>query len=343
MTGNYKYIALGLLFSLLITACSKDGADGNDVSKPNEEKKEIGIKPTSSAMSQGTSRAAVITSNADLQSQDIKIYAYYNGTDTKYLDVQQLHYDSDAWKFWDGSSQLHYYWPIEGSVYDPSSANITVSSLDFVGYWPFDKPSYITTGPTYSYSAGTISFASTMPTTTIETIDYMTSTSQTDFTEFMCAYLAAQTYADQGVSGLPMTFKHPFAYVKFNLSSATTKNVTVTEITINDLKTTGSCVFNGSTSTWSSQNGNATMKLTEELHRDETEATSPFLVIPNDYGATQKTLTVKITWREWDEEHNMTFTTPLDINWAAGYSYTYSLTITKDDLKVDIEKFTEQW
>jgi hypothetical protein len=285
---------------------------------------------------------ATVFDNTNLQSENILINAYYYNTNTKYLDDAKLHYDS-SWKFWSNGepgSQVHYYWPIEGSVYDPSSA--PVSSLDFAGYCPFSKPSYITTGPAYNYSTHNISFAATMPTTTIEAINYMTSDSQADFKEFMYAIALNQTKSTNSGT-VNMTFKHPFAYIKFNLSSATTKNVTVNEITINDLKTGGLCVFDGSTSTWSEQSGNATMKLTEELHRDTKEATSPFLVIPNNYGATQKTLTVKITWREWDEVHNMTFDTLLDINWAAGYSYTYSLTITKDDLKVDIEKFTEQW
>lgn len=336
----YRYISIcGILLTVCVLLAACSASDGDDVKSTTPQQlqtpTEITVKTNVKGMLQ---RATTIDDNSDLQVQDLKIDAYFNGTDTKYLDEAKLHYDTDAWKFWDGEAQLHYYWPIEGSVHTASST--TVSSLDFVGFCPYVKPSYITTGPTYSYSEGTVSFAATMPTTTVEAIDYMTSDSQASFTEFMLGIVNDRRAAGGAV---PLTFKHPFACVKFSLSSATTKNVTVTEISINDLKTGGSCVFNGSASTWSEQTGNATMKLTEELHRDETEATSPFLVIPNNYGATQKTLTVKITWREWDEELNMTFTTPLTINWAAGYLYTFSLTVTKDDLKVDVEKFTEQW
>ena len=343
MKRDIGYILFSMLMAVVVlTACGGSDIidDDNNVDAPKPlatSNEEIRVKTNIASMM----TRATVYDNSNLQSENILINAYYYNTNTKYLDDVKLHYDS-SWKFWSNGepgSQVHYYWPIEGSVYDPSSANITVSSLDFVGYCPFSTPSYITT-PTYNHSTHNITFTATMPTTTIETIDYMDS--QADFKEFMYAIALDQT-KNTNSGTVNMTFKHPFAYVKFNLSSATTKNVTVNEITINDLKTSGSCSFNGTTSTWSGQSGEATMKLTEVLHRDTREATSPFLVIPNDYGETQKTLTVKIEWREWDEVHNYTFTTPLDINWAAGYSYTYSLTITKDDLKVDIEKFTEQW
>ena len=352
MMNNKHYIkSLVMLATMLLVACGS-GSDGIEDTPPttsSEAPKEIRVNTNLTKMQ----TRATIYDNTNLQSENLLINAYYHGTNTKYLSNDQLHYDASAWKFWNGEAQLHYYWPIEGSVY--TSASITVSSLDFVGYCPYTNDetsypsnpatSYITTSPTYDYSAGTISFTSSMPTTTIDETACMTSTSQASFKEFMYAIANEQTYARQEVSGgVPLTFKHPFACVMFSLSSATTKNVIVNEISINDLVTSGSCIFNGTTSTWSSQSGNATMMLTEVLQRGSAkDATAPFLVIPNNYGATKKTLTVKITWREWDEEKNMTFTTPLDINWAAGYSYTYSLTITKDDLKVDIAKFTEQW
>ena len=323
---------LMVLAGMLLAGCSGD----DDEVKREAKNAEISISTNLSKM---LTRVTTIDSNSELQAEDIKIDAYFHDSDTKYLDGVKLHYDSSdpaAWKFWEGDpgSEAHHFWPTETPA----------SSLDFVGYCPYTKPSYITTGPTYSYSAGTISFASTMPTTTIEAVDYMTSDSQASMQEFLVAILKDQTYDTQTAAGgaLPMEFKHSFACVKFSLSSTTTKNVTVTSITLNDLKTSGACVFDGTTSTWSSQDGSATMKLTEELHRDDTETTSPFLVIPNTY-ASAKTLTVNFTWREWDEEQSQSFSTSLDINWAAGHSYTYSLTITKDDLKVDVEKFTEQW
>ena len=83
------------------------------------------------------------------------------------------------------------------------------------------------------------------------------------------------------------------------------------------------------------------MNLTEELQRGIKVATAPFLVIPNSYGS--KTLSVNVTWTEWDAEKTPTYTAPLTINWEAGSSYTYTLTITKYELLVNVSKFTEQW
>ena len=342
MKTNKTYIGLILLAAGLLAGCS--GSEGNDVNelKPeltNEaEKTEISVKTNLSRMLTGT-RATAYTSNTVLQTTDLKVDAYFNGLNTKYLNGAKLHYNpahspSPAWVFWSGDEETHYYWPIEGSVYDPSSANITVGSLDFVGYCPFEKPPYIVDGPTYDYSAGTITFTSQLD-------DYMTSTAQADIKEFMCAMTTNRRAAGGAV---PLDFKHSFAYIKFNLSTATTKNVKVNYIKIDGLLTRGVCCFTGSTSTsvWSSRSNNAMMTLTEELQRDVREETSPFLVIPYDSYPT-KTLTVKVTWTVWDEEHEQVYDVPLDIDWQPGYSYTYTLTITKDDLKVDINRYTEQW
>ena len=316
---------------MLLAGCVRD------VPEIKEEKAEISVTTNLTPMRM---RANTIDSNSELRGCDIKIDAYYNGTDTKYIDGAKLHYNS-SWMFWeDGEpgSQEHYYWPIEGSVYDPAGENITVSSLDFVGYCPYTAPSYITSGP--SYTAGAISFVATMPTTEVDEVTYMAN--QASLNEYLVAKSANQTYAVQEeYGGVPLQFKHPLAYIKFSLSEATTDNVTVNSISMEGLKTSGSCSFNGTTSTWSGQSGSAAMNLTETLQRHETEETSPFIVIPNNYG--EKTLSVNVTWTEWGEEQTRTYEAPLTINWVAGYAYTYTLTITKYELIVDVDKFTEQW
>ena len=297
------------------------------------ENVEIVLNATSSAINKGSTRATTIDSNTDLQKQDLRIYAYFHDTETSYLS-SVLSYKASAWKFWETSSEQHYYWPIEGSVYQGVTP-ITVSSLDFVGYCPITNPGYISADPTYNHSTG-ISFSANME-------SYMTSTAQSDVTEFMCALLPDQTVATQTAhdGALPLQFKHSFARILFDLSSTTTANVKVNSISIAELKTSGSCAFNGSISTWSDQSGSATMNLTEELQRGIKVATAPFLVIPNNYGS--KNLSVNVTWTEWDAEKTQTYTAPLTINWEAGSSYTYTLTITKYELLVNVSKFTEQW
>ena len=93
--------------------------------------------------------------------------------------------------------------------------------------------------------------------------------------------------------------------------------------------------------TWSDQSGSEDLSLAEVLQYGSARTeTTPFLVIPNNYGST--TLTVNGTWTDWS---NVTKDVTADVafNWQPGYIYTYTLTLTKYVLKVDIEKFTEQW
>jgi len=279
-------------------------------------------------------RANTIDSNTLLQGQDLKIDAYYHDTETKYLNGAKLHYSS-GWKFWDGSAQLHYYWPIEGSVYDPSSANITVSSLDFVGGCPFTTPGYVT--PTYSHSTG-LSFTCNMS-------SYMTNTDQASMPEYLVAVLNGQTYSTQTDAGgaLPLVFKHPFALVKFVITEGSGTHVQVNSVSIPALYTGATCTYNGSTMSWGSydEESKAAMTVTQTLEIGGTTQSTPFIVIPKNYGS--KALTVNCTWDDWSD---VTKNLSADVNfdWQPGYIYTYNLTVTKYALKVETEEtFTEQW
>lgn len=313
---------------LLTAACSSDSSNDVQPSPTPNTSQEISIQTDVRKMAEGT-RAVTIDNNTTLQGQDLKIDAYYHDTETKYLDGAKLHYDS-PWKFWDGSAQLHYYWPIEGSV---TSSSITVSSLDFVGFCPYDKPTYIGT-PTYNHSTG-ISFTCNMD-------SYMTLASQASMPEYLVAVLDGQTYDTQTDAGgaLPLQFKHPFALIKFVITEASGTNVKINSISLSEMKTTGTCAYDGTSLTWSSQDGSAAMTLTQELKNGGTTEGTPFIVIPNNYGT--KTLTVNATWDDWS---NVTtdVTANVAFNWQAGYIYTYNLTLSKYALKVDINNFTEQW
>ena len=257
-------------------------------------------------------RAVTYSDAAGLRGEDLWIDAYYHDTETKYLDGKKLHYDTDDWKFWDGSAQLHYYWPIAGSVETTNS--ITVSSLDFVGYCPYTTPSYIKTGPTYNLSTDVISFTCDM--------------SGAIEKEFMYAYVANQT-KDSNSGTVNMQFKHPFARISF--TNETSATVTVNSITISDIYTTGTCAFDGSASTWTS--------LGDAKSFDGNIGTTQ-LVIPNEYGS--KTITVNATWNDWSSVTKNVSASVL-LNWAAGSSYTYNLSFKDYALQVSTEKYTEQW
>ncbi len=320
---------LFLLAGGLLAGCSDDASDVKPVNTNGTEKTEITVKTNLTRM---LTRANTIDNNTELQGQDLKIDAYYKDTEMKYLDGKKLHYDS-SWKFWDGSAQLHYYWPIEGSVYTGVVPNINVSSLDFVGFCPFTAPSYITPGE-YDATDG-VSF-------TCDLSSYMTLASQASMQEYLVAVLDNQTYADQEAhSGVPLNFKHPFALVKFTITAASGTHVQINSISLSGMKTGGTCAYDGTTMTWSSQSGSATMTLTETLKNGGTTEGTPFVVIPNNYGS--KYLTVNATWDEWSDVTISDYGTDVDFNWEPGYLYTYNLTLDKNGLKVDIAKYTEQW
>ena len=341
---RYRYTTLWLLVALFATACSSDGGDSNTVTKPNEEAKEIRIQTNVTSVQNGT-RATTIDNITALQGQNLKIDAYYHDTETKYLNGTMLHYDKtsepNAWKFWDGSAQLHYYWPITGSTVAESSTD--ASTLDFVGFCPFDMPTYIGT-PTYNHSTG-VRF-------TCDMSNYLTLARQTGaedptiptMQEFLVSVLPEQTLATQTAEGgaLPMVFKHPFALIKFTITAASGEHVQINSISIAGLNTGGTCTFNGSDMTWGTYTGSAAITIEQTLKNGGTTESTPFVVIPNNYGS--KYLTVNATWDDWSNPVTISnYGTNVDFNWQPGYIYTYNLTLDKYGLIVNISKFTEQW
>lgn len=330
------HILLFLLTAGLLAGCSHRNEPTVPVT--TSTKTEITVRTGVKSM---LKRMTGIDSNTALQAQDLKIDAYFHDTETKYLDGKKLHYDklhdpSPAWVFWSGSAQEHYYWPFDGAVYDPDGANITYTSLDFVGYCPFEKPSYIGT-PTYNHTTGT-SF-------TCDMSSYMTSAAQASMQEFIVAVLNAQTYAIQAASpggALPLQFKHPMAQVKFVITDASGTHVQINNIKIENLYTGGTCNYDGTTMSWTDLSGAADMTLEQELKiGTATTETTPFLVIPTNYGT--KYLTVNATWDDWSDVTISDYGADVDFDWEPGHIYTYNLTVDKVALKVDIQKYTEQW
>lgn len=333
MTKIHDIVLFLLLAAGLLVACSHR----NDPTDPlTTEKNEILVRSNVVGFMRGN-RIQSIDTNTDLQEKDLKIDAYYHDSNTKYLDGKKLHYTGGdpAWVFWSGTAQEHYYWPILGSEYIPAEGDpISVSSLDFVGFCPYEKPAYIG-APTYAHATG-VSF-------TCDMSSHMTPASQIDMPEYLIAVSNGQTLADQDAhNGVPMEFKHPLALVKFVIADASGTAVTVNSISIADLHTGGTCTYDGTDITWDSYSGTpADMELTGlSLHVGETTETLPFIVIP--FSGT-KTLTVNASWDDWSEVDNKDINTEVTFDWQPGYIYTYTLTVTKYALKVDITRYTEQW
>lgn len=334
MTKRIDIVLFLLLAATLLVGCSHRNTPTEPVTTTN---KEITLKTRVSTM---LKRLTTVDSNTALQGYDLKIDAYFHGTGTKYLDSKKLHYTGGdpIWQFWSNGepgSQEHYYWPILGSDYIPAEGDpIHVPSLDFVGFCPYTKPAYIG-APTYAHATG-VSFTCDMST-------YMTPASQTSMQEYLIAVSNGQTLADQDAhNGVPMEFKHPFALIKFVIAEGSGTAVTVDSIGISDLYTTATCTYDGTDLTWGSHDDAAAMSQDGlNLRVDGTTETLPFMVIPKNYGT--KTLTIKGTWTDWSNPLTKNLSAEVNLDWQPGYIYTYTLTVTKYALKVDITRYTEQW
>ena len=323
---HYKqHITFLLLAAGLLAGCAHE----EELTLQNE----IAVTTGVTGMSR---RAPGISTPEELQSQDLRIDAYFHDTETKYLNGTKLHY-ATTWKFWSDEKpgeQVHYYWPIDGAVYTDPEPDITDMSLDFVGYCPYTQPAYIGT-PTYNHATG-VSF-------TCDMSSYMTLANQSSFPEFLVALLDSQTLAKQTAAGgaIPLHFKHSLAQIKFTITEASGSHVQIDSIGISDLYTSGTCAYNGTTLSWTSLSGSAGISIKQTLKRGGAIESTPFFVIPANYGS--KYLTVKSTWDDWSDVTISNYGTNVDFNWSPGCSYTYNLTLDSLGLKVDIHKFTEQW
>jgi hypothetical protein len=164
-----------------------------------------------------------------------------------------------------------------------------------------------------------------------------------------------------------MKFRRPFACIKFQLS-ASHPDITINSITFKSLKTEGTCTLNATNiadtyyytnSLWSDLSGSSdlTMTLTSNAatfnnnpnatqpiggYSGSAHTSIPLLVIPQTWAGE---IEVNASWNDWGDTpvaHTVTATIPA-ITWEAGKSYTYTFTITLEDLVVNLTDFTEQW
>ena len=287
----------------MFSACSSDDTNTTPANTPDSE---IRFNPSVWQMMEGT-RATFYT-DAQLQSEGFMCAAYNAGTTTEYISEVNVNWDGDSWEFEGGKR----YWPESGS-------------LDFFAYSLHETLAYIS-GLTYTTARIPQFTCNDLPTT-------LTPTDATK--EFVWALTTGQNKAGQGASGVAMTFQHPFARVKFKLSAASGSNVIVNRITIPNVYCDGTYTYGTGWSSWTDDD--------QDLIISGTPATNDdifYLVIPNNYGT--KTLTVNATWSDWGTA-TKDISANVDFNWEAGFSYTYTLTLSKEALIVDVNKYTEQW
>lgn len=321
----FQKLCLLLSAILLLAGCS--GSDSEEQEKDGDSQPEIRLNAEVWNMMEGT-RATTYDDLAALQAGTFKCYAFVDGETTQYISGSTVSYSASEWTFDDGK----HYWPATGA-------------LNFLAYMPhdlantcctIDPTAYVNPGNLDGYSEDCARVVCTnLPVEITKGIDTTK--------ELLIAYAAQQDKAGsvpakQSTPGkVALTFKHPFAKVRFVLSAASGTNVKVNSITIPAIKNNGSFTFDGSTTTWTPNGDYANLVISGN---PATDNDAVYLVIPNDYGS--KTLTVNATWDDWS---NVTtnVSASVNFNWTAGYSYTYTLTLSKYALKVDTEKYTEQW
>lgn len=301
---NPLLLAFILLSAFFTTSCSDDSSSTSDA--PTNDNVEIGFTTNTTTWYDGT-RATTYDNTAAIQAEgSFKCWAY----DAETTTVNTTSNVNGITATWNGSSAWTFaekhYWPL-------------TDNLDFFAYMPATPDSYIT-GPTY---------------TTARQPQFTCDMTETVNKEFIWALVIDQNKAGQGADGVTLTFKHPFTRIYFKLSESSGIAVRVNSITLSgeNFYKTGKCTFDGTNSTWSDKGGKSSL--------GTLAANTPYLIIPDNYGS--QTITVNVSWDEWNSFSTDLTSSALTLDWQAGYSYTYSLTVSKYGLQVDTSKYTEQW
>lgn len=290
---------------VLLAGCSKD--EGFDETKTAEITLQTDVWRIMDA-----TRATTFDNQAALQTKGTFTCAVYNAeTTTPYINATSVNWDGTAskWEFSDGK----HYWPASGS-------------LDFFAYMPAAAPSYIT-GPTYTTARAPQFTCTSLP---------MTPDGQSATEEFIYALTTGQSKAGQGNSGVTMTFQHPFARIKLQLSESQ-EDIHINSITLKSIKNNGDYVH-GTGWTPSGDATNFVFTLNNDYEANHDFGT--YLMMPQNWAGE---IEINADWNVWGVSKNHTVSATVPTTWQSGYSYTYTITITETDLKVDIAKFTEQW
>lgn len=326
------------LLAALLAGCTADAP------VPEDTPQEIQFQVSTAAQTEAT-RATIVNNNTDLTVYAIRIDAYFNGTTTAYISNKRLIYNSFSvpgmWMFRNDANNDYtsYYWPIEGSVL--TSSSISVSSLDFIGYVPYTRPSYI----------GDISYTvANGPSFTCTNLPVTSGGQPASLYEFMYAYLSNQTQATQTEavgSKLPLQFQHPFAKISIQLKTSHRAIFNLRTIKFKNIKNNGTFTYANSPQ-WvtSGDNTDLTITLNDGISADAdftsaqiTSMNLPLIVLPQSYTATDQ-IEIKLTWNNGDSESTYTFDNPVS-SWESGKSYTYTLDLVgKIKFDVNIENWS---
>lgn len=326
MTTLIRYIRKGavMLFLLALTGCSKDEA-GNDSDAPVPVRFEAGSPEVFKSRS-------LIESESALKGAGFGVFAYYTGatawgdvgssTTPNFMYNQQVTYSS-GWTYTPVK-----YWPNDNTPADNSGAtgSQTHSYVSFFAYAPYFDPSSSPASGVTDIGANNVSGAPTVTYTWAADADLLYD-KQIDQVKGTVS------------SAVTFMFKHALAKVEFKIRRKDNSGppVTLKSLSIG-LYTSGT--FNLGTETWAptSERVSQTIRSTDLAVTEFTAETaqdlgSSMLVIPD----LKYTINYTIDGNEYT--HNNVSITGLN----KGNSYTIIFTVDGDVIKVDTQKFTEQW
>lgn len=330
-----RYIRKGtvMLFLLALTGCSKDEA-GNDSGAPVPVRFEAGSPEVFKSRS-------LIESESALQGAGFGVFAYYTGATAwvwaKASATPNFMYNQQV--MWDGTNSVWTYtpvkyWPNGNNPADNTGAtgSQTHSYVSFFAYAPYTSSSIFssnsaTGGPTISY-------------TWAADADLLYA-SQTDRYKY-----DSNDANDNGRVGdvVPFIFRHALAKVVFKVRrSNDSHTVSLNSLSIS-FKTTGT--FNLETASWSPLDGSNThvpgasfpISVTQVSEASAHEVGSPIMLIPGSLTTYNVTYTVGASTFTHTAAPFASGLIP-----SPGYQYTIIFTIDGDAIKVDTQKYTEQW
>lgn len=302
---KYGIMLMFLSATALLTGCGND--DYNENSNGNANANENAISFSTDL--QPFAKASTFDSTTDMQTEgSFTCTTYEANTTTTHISASRVVWSGIDWQFAD---DIHF-WPTSGD-------------LDFFAYMPKSGslPSYISS-VTYPSARSAQLVCRDMP---------MTKAGQDGLKEFIWALSTGKNKSNSS-AGVAMTFRHPFAKITFRVGNPASDGITINTVTLSALKTGGTCSFDGTTSTWSDQDGSTNLVGT---------ADTPYIIIPYNY-TSGLTITANATWSNIGNATADTKAVAVAANFQPGYSYIYTLTLDGTALKVDVDKYTvEQW
>ena len=338
--NRMRRIICFLFLIVLMVGCSKDEVTP-EVDTAPEVDTSGAILFTASRPSSYITRSMIENVEA-LQSAGFGVFAYYTGdqnwstagtsTIPNFMYNQQVRWASEQWTY----SPVKY-WPNNNNPADDSGATGSESKnyLSFFAYAPYDAAFITGLSANNAVGAPTVNYTWGADNDLLYAV-------QTDRYKY-----DINDANDNGRVGdyVPFVFRHALAKVQFKVRrSNNSQNVTLNSLGIS-FNTTGT--FNLGTALWSSLSGSGSyvfdaglfpINVTEVLEANAHVVGSTIMLIPGSLTTYNVTYTVGGS--------NFTHTGALfesGLAPSANHQYAIIFTIDGDAIKVDIQRFTEQW